>query len=31
MEFSAGQIAQLLGGTIEGDENTTVNNLSKIE
>ena len=31
MEFSAGQIAQLLGGTVEGDENTTVNNLSKIE
>lgn len=31
MEFSAQQIAQLLNGTIEGDENATVNNLSKIE
>lgn len=31
MEFSAQQIAQLLNGTIEGDENITVNNLSKIE
>jgi UDP-3-O-[3-hydroxymyristoyl] glucosamine N-acyltransferase len=31
MEFSAQQIAHLLNGTIEGDENTTVNNLSKIE
>lgn len=31
MEFSAQQIAQLLNGTVEGDENTTVNNLSKIE
>ncbi len=31
MEFSAGQIAQLLGGTVEGDESVTVNNLSKIE
>jgi len=31
MEFSALQIAGLLGGIIEGDENTTVSNLSKIE
>ncbi|MDO9000579.1 MAG: UDP-3-O-(3-hydroxymyristoyl)glucosamine N-acyltransferase [Bacteroidota bacterium] len=31
MEFSAQQIAQLLNGTIEGDANVTVNNLSKIE
>lgn len=31
MEFSAQQIAGLLNGTVEGDENTTVNNLSKIE
>jgi UDP-3-O-[3-hydroxymyristoyl] glucosamine N-acyltransferase len=31
MEFSAQQIAQLLNGTIEGNENITVNNLSKIE
>lgn len=31
MEFSAAQIAALLGGTIEGDENTAVSNLSKIE
>ncbi len=31
MEFSAGQIAALLGGTVEGDENTMVSNLSKIE
>ena len=31
MEFSATQIAALLGGTVEGDENTTVSNLSKIE
>ena len=31
MEFSSQQIAQLLNGTVEGDENTTVNNLSKIE
>jgi len=31
MEFSAQQIAQLLNGTIEGDETTTVTNLSKIE
>lgn len=31
MEFSAQQIAQLLNGTVEGDENTVVKNLSKIE
>ncbi len=31
MEFSAQQIAQLLNGTVEGDANVTVNNLSKIE
>jgi len=31
MEFSAAQIAALLGGTVEGDETTTVSNLSKIE
>lgn len=31
MEFSAQQIAALLNGTVEGDENATVNNLSKIE
>jgi UDP-3-O-[3-hydroxymyristoyl] glucosamine N-acyltransferase len=31
MEFSAGQIAALLGGTVEGDENVMVSNLSKIE
>jgi UDP-3-O-[3-hydroxymyristoyl] glucosamine N-acyltransferase len=31
MEFSAAQIAALLGGTVEGNENTTVSNLSKIE
>lgn len=31
MEFSAQQIAQLLGGVVEGDANATVNNLSKIE
>lgn len=31
MEFSAKQIAALLNGTIEGDPETTVNNLSKIE
>ena len=31
MEFSARQIAQLLHGTLEGDANVTVNNLSKIE
>ncbi len=31
MEFTALQISQLLNGTIEGNENTSVNNLSKIE
>src|SRR3954466_11830535 len=31
MEFSAQQIAQLLNGTVEGDENSTVKNVSKIE
>lgn len=31
MEFSAAQIASLLGGTVEGNENITVSNLSKIE
>jgi UDP-3-O-[3-hydroxymyristoyl] glucosamine N-acyltransferase len=31
MEFSAQQIAALVNGEIEGDENSTVNNLSKIE
>lgn len=31
MEFTAQQIAALLNGEVQGDENTTVNNLSKIE
>ncbi len=31
MEFTAKQIAGLLQGTVEGDENTTVSTLSKIE
>jgi UDP-3-O-[3-hydroxymyristoyl] glucosamine N-acyltransferase len=31
MEFSAQQIASLLNGTVEGDEQVTVTNLSKIE
>lgn len=31
MEFSAAQIAALLGGTVEGNENQAVSNLSKIE
>lgn len=31
MEFSATQIAELLGGTVEGNPDATVNNLSKIE
>jgi UDP-3-O-[3-hydroxymyristoyl] glucosamine N-acyltransferase len=31
MEFSAQQIAQVLGGTVEGDSNQMVTNLSKIE
>jgi UDP-3-O-[3-hydroxymyristoyl] glucosamine N-acyltransferase len=31
MDFSAQQIASLINGEVDGDENTTVNNLSKIE
>jgi UDP-3-O-[3-hydroxymyristoyl] glucosamine N-acyltransferase len=31
MEFSARQIAELLGGTIEGNQDVTVSNLAKIE
>lgn len=31
MEFSAKQIAQFIGGTIEGDENVKVNSFAKIE
>lgn len=31
MKFSAKQIAQLLNGTVEGDENVTVSGLAKIE
>lgn len=31
MEFSAQQIAQLLNGTVEGNESVLVNNVSKIE
>lgn len=31
MEFSAKQIAQILSGVVEGDENIIVSNLSKIE
>jgi UDP-3-O-[3-hydroxymyristoyl] glucosamine N-acyltransferase len=31
MEFSAAQIAALLGGKVEGNENASVSNLSKIE
>ena len=31
MEFSAQQIASVLGGTIEGDPEVKVNNFSKIE
>ncbi len=31
MEFSAKQIAELLGGEVEGDENATVSKLAKIE
>ncbi len=31
MEFTANQISQLLGGKVEGDANTVVNTLSKIE
>ena len=31
MEFTAKQVSNLLGGKVEGDENTKVNTLSKIE
>lgn len=31
MEFSAKQIAQFIGGTIEGDENAKVHTFAKIE
>jgi UDP-3-O-[3-hydroxymyristoyl] glucosamine N-acyltransferase len=31
MDFSAQQIASLINGEVDGDENATVNNLSKIE
>ncbi len=31
MEFSAEQIAEILGGSVEGDSTVTVNNVSKIE
>lgn len=31
MEFSAKQIAQILNGTVEGDEEAVIDNLSKIE
>ena len=31
MEFTAGQIAQLLGGEIKGNADTKVNTLCKIE
>jgi len=31
MKFSAGQIAEILGGKVEGDENTEVDRLAKIE
>ena len=31
MEFSAGQISDMLGGTVEGDPAVIVNRLSKIE
>ncbi|HKJ44078.1 MAG TPA: UDP-3-O-(3-hydroxymyristoyl)glucosamine N-acyltransferase, partial [Sunxiuqinia sp.] len=31
MEFKAQNIADFLGGTVEGDENVSVNNVSKIE
>ena len=31
MEFSAQQIASVLGGTVEGDPEVKVNNFSKIE
>jgi len=31
MEFSAAQIAGMIGGIVEGDPNITVNTLAKIE
>jgi len=31
MQFTIGQIAQVVGGTVEGDENATVSSLAKIE
>ncbi len=31
MQFTAHQISLLLGGTVEGDPNVTVNQLAKIE
>lgn len=31
MEFSAKQIAEYLGGTVEGDENASVKTFAKIE
>ena len=31
MEFSAQQIAEIISGTIEGNEDSKVNNLGKIE
>ena len=31
MEFTAKQIAQFIQGTVEGDENATVNTFAKIE
>ena len=31
MKFTAKQIAETLGGTVEGDENAEVNSISKIE
>ena len=31
MEFTAKQIAELIGGKVEGDENATISTFSKIE
>ena len=31
MEFTAGQIAQMLGGEVVGNENAVINTLCKIE
>ena len=31
MEFTAGQIASLAGGTVEGDESVKINAFAKIE